>query len=67
MAGGGYLNIAGQDTGFDGAAMSNAISFTTSDLGTSSMEISLPTMSGKFHCFRELKEICSYLMARNNQ
>jgi hypothetical protein len=33
MAGGGYLNIAGKDLSFDGSAIHNTVSFTTSDLG----------------------------------
>ena len=32
MAGGGLLNIAGQGNSFDGAAISNVVSFETDDL-----------------------------------
>ena len=48
MAGGGYLNIASADLGFDGYARQNVLAFTTNDLGTPNMEISLPILSGKF-------------------
>jgi hypothetical protein len=34
MAGGGYLNIAGQDAAFDGGAIHNSIHFTTKSLSS---------------------------------
>jgi len=45
MAGGGYLNIAGKDGSFDGAAIANKLSFKTSDIGGSDLTLNLPTMS----------------------
>ena len=47
MAGGGYLNIAGQDGSFDGSAIANQLTFKTSSLSEEPLEISLPRMSGK--------------------
>lgn len=47
MAGGGLLNIAGQDTSFDGAAISNTVSFETDDLTGQSQTFELPRLSGK--------------------
>ena len=48
MAGGGLLNIAARDNSFDGAAISNSLSFTTSDLTGEDRTFNLPRLSGKF-------------------
>ena len=45
MAGGGLLNIAAKDHSFDGAAISNHLSFTTDELNGQEMNFNLPPLS----------------------
>ena len=63
MAGGGYLNIAAKDNAFDNYALSNQLSFTTSDVTFSDITLALPLMSGKFFHFGQ--KVFIMLILRN--
>jgi hypothetical protein len=45
MAGGGYINIAGQHASFNGAAYANSLHFKNEDLFDSEINLTLPAMS----------------------